>query len=64
MKYLSENLENLVLGLFRIQGFHLPASLYVNIIIFGDNGIFLSAAADVASYRNASVKWTRRLVTL
>ena len=58
MKYLSENLENFVQGLFRTQGFHLPALLYVN-IIFGDNGIFLSAAVvDVASYRNASVKWT------
>ena len=58
MKHLSEELENFVLGLFYTQGFHLPASLYVN-IIFGDNGIFLLAAAvDVASYGNTSIKWT------
>ena len=63
--FVREELENLVLGLFHTQGFHLPALLYVNIIIFGDNGIFLSAAAvDIASYGNTSVKWTGRLVTL
>ena len=56
--FVREELENLVLGLFCTQGFHLPASLYVN-IISGDNGIFLAAAAvDIASYGNASVKWT------